>query len=124
MSLRHCGRCDTSFECDVDAAVGCWCSAYPPVLPVDDARDCLCPDCLALAVAAAIKNRLETCCGLDAMLQLARPYQSESQLVENIDYTVEAGRYVFTRWYHLKRGHCCGNGCRHCPFGHTAVLSP
>lgn len=24
---------------------------------------------------------------------------------------------VFTAKYHLKRGYCCQNGCRHCPYG-------
>lgn len=37
-------------------------------------------------------------------------------LVENIDYYVEDGRVVFTEQYHLNRGYCCGNKCRHCPF--------
>ncbi|MCX7412631.1 MAG: DUF5522 domain-containing protein [Planctomycetia bacterium] len=23
---------------------------------------------------------------------------------------------VFTAAFHLKRGHCCGSGCRHCPY--------
>jgi hypothetical protein len=23
---------------------------------------------------------------------------------------------VFTGAYHQKRGFCCGNGCRHCPY--------
>ncbi|NEU65695.1 hypothetical protein GK091_02295 [Spirosoma agri] len=31
-------------------------------------------------------------------------------------YTPE-GFVVFTAAYHLKRGHCCQNGCRHCPYG-------
>jgi Family of unknown function (DUF5522) len=26
------------------------------------------------------------------------------------------GNLVFTAEYHLRRGTCCGNGCRHCPF--------
>lgn len=26
------------------------------------------------------------------------------------------GLMVFSRAYHLKRGYCCGNGCRHCPY--------
>ena len=26
------------------------------------------------------------------------------------------GRTVFTAAFHLKRGYCCGNGCRHCPY--------
>jgi hypothetical protein len=38
-------------------------------------------------------------------------------LVENVDYYIEAGRWVFTATYHLKRGECCKSGCRHCPYG-------
>ncbi len=32
------------------------------------------------------------------------------------DFYIENGLYVFTEAYHLKRGHCCQNGCRHCPW--------
>ncbi|WP_185156029.1 DUF5522 domain-containing protein [Fulvivirga kasyanovii] len=32
-------------------------------------------------------------------------------------YYIENGLYVFTKAYHLKRGYCCQNGCRHCPYG-------
>lgn len=28
----------------------------------------------------------------------------------------ETGFIVFTARYHMKRGYCCGSGCRHCPF--------
>ncbi|BFZ05917.1 hypothetical protein BsWGS_08956 [Bradybaena similaris] len=31
------------------------------------------------------------------------------------------GNVVFTRLAHLRRGHCCGSACRHCPYGHKAV---
>ena len=31
-------------------------------------------------------------------------------------YTPE-GYVVFTAAYHLKRGYCCKNACRHCPYG-------
>ncbi|MCL9982490.1 MAG: DUF5522 domain-containing protein [Erythrobacter sp.] len=34
----------------------------------------------------------------------------------------ETGYTVFTRVAHLKRGKCCGSACRHCPYGHEAVL--
>lgn len=38
-------------------------------------------------------------------------------LILNIDYYLdEAGNMVFTEAYHLKRGICCGSGCRHCPY--------
>jgi len=33
------------------------------------------------------------------------------------DYYLDAsGRVVFTAHFLLKRGYCCGNGCRHCPY--------
>ena len=31
-------------------------------------------------------------------------------------YYLENGNVVFTPEYHMARGHCCGNKCRHCPF--------
>lgn len=37
------------------------------------------------------------------------------------DYYTEDSRHVFTAHYHLKRGHCCGSGCRHCPYDYENV---
>ena len=55
----------------------------------------------------------------------AAPYLGQTQtqsLIEGIDYTIEGGVVlVFTAWYHLKRGGCCGSGCRHCPYDHINV---
>jgi hypothetical protein len=31
-------------------------------------------------------------------------------------YYLENGKVVFTPFYHIQRGHCCGNKCRHCPY--------
>ena len=39
-----------------------------------------------------------------------------NELVEDEDFYREGDFIVFTRLYHLKRGHCCGSGCRHCPY--------
>lgn len=33
------------------------------------------------------------------------------------DFYYENGLMVFTAAYHEKRGYCCQNGCRHCPYG-------
>lgn len=38
-----------------------------------------------------------------------------SNLVD-VDYYKEGDRVVFTALFHSKRGHCCGNSCRHCPY--------
>jgi hypothetical protein len=38
-------------------------------------------------------------------------------LIQDVDYYLdEYGNLVFTEEYHLKRGHCCTNKCRHCPW--------
>lgn len=43
---------------------------------------------------------------------------NNKELVENEDfYYNEQGYKVFTGKYHLKRGYCCQNGCKHCPYG-------
>jgi len=40
----------------------------------------------------------------------------ENQEEADFYYTPE-GYKVFTENYLLKRGYCCQNGCRHCPYG-------
>ena len=43
---------------------------------------------------------------------------NNNELVEGEDfYYNEQGYKVFTEKYHLKRGYCCQNGCKHCPYG-------
>ena len=32
------------------------------------------------------------------------------------EYYMENEKLVFTKKYHLRRGHCCKNGCKHCPY--------
>ena len=31
-------------------------------------------------------------------------------------YYMDGNKLVFTEQYHIDRGYCCGNNCRHCPF--------
>jgi len=42
--------------------------------------------------------------------------QTMSDLIEGEDFYFEGNLMVFTERFHLKRGHCCGSGCRHCPY--------
>jgi len=46
---------------------------------------------------------------------------TEEQFVEGVDYYVEKGLYVFTELYLKKRGYCCKNKCRHCPYGENSA---
>ncbi|HTC00710.1 MAG TPA: DUF5522 domain-containing protein [Ferruginibacter sp.] len=48
-----------------------------------------------------------------------------SQLIEGEDfYYNEDGLFVFTEKYHLNKGACCGNGCKHCPYNFINVPQP
>ena len=38
------------------------------------------------------------------------------KFIEGVDYYFENGYMVLTAHFLLKRGYCCGNGCRHCPY--------
>ena len=40
------------------------------------------------------------------------------------DYYMEGSYMVFTAAYHLKRGYCCGSGCRHCPYDSANATAP
>ena len=51
------------------------------------------------------------------------PQFDKTKPLEGIDYYMEKGKWVFTEWFHLKRGDCCGRGCRHCPYDHKNVLN-
>ena len=66
---------------------------------------CLCSSCLKK---------------LESLVQLVEKESEIVQpvnLVENKHYTIENGLYVFTAYYHVLRGTCCRNDCRHCPYG-------
>jgi len=48
-----------------------------------------------------------------------------NNLDEGTDYYFnEQGYIVLTEKYHLERGTCCGNGCKHCPYQYNNVSEP
>jgi Family of unknown function (DUF5522) len=40
----------------------------------------------------------------------------QDDLKEGIDFYLENGYRVMTEHFLIKRGYCCSNGCRHCPY--------
>lgn len=117
---KLCSCCNTPFHCDSSGdGKACWCSSLPALMPADFSQDCRCPDCLARAIGDDIQAARQQH-SHDEMLKMARPYFDPRQLVEHIDYHIEHGKHLFSAWYHLKRGSCCGNGCRNCPYPKAA----
>ncbi len=48
-----------------------------------------------------------------------------NNLIEGEDfYYNEQGYIVLTEKYHMQKGFCCGNGCRHCPYNYINVPEP
>ncbi|MBK8140595.1 MAG: hypothetical protein KA399_01175 [Chitinophagaceae bacterium] len=46
-------------------------------------------------------------------------------LIEGTHYYInEEGFVVLTEQYHLEKGYCCGNGCKHCPYEYENVPEP
>jgi len=41
---------------------------------------------------------------------------SPGDLKEGMHFYLVGGRWVFTEYYHLLRGYCCNNNCRHCVY--------
>ena len=46
--------------------------------------------------------------------------EQELSLQEGLDYYLENGLLVFTATFLRKRGYCCENGCRHCPYDYDS----
>jgi hypothetical protein len=44
-------------------------------------------------------------------------FGKRKDLEEDDYYLSKEGYIIFTAKYHSKRGYCCQNGCKHCPFG-------
>jgi hypothetical protein len=42
--------------------------------------------------------------------------QPQLALIDGLDYYLENGLMVFTAYFLRRRGYCCDNGCRHCPY--------
>jgi hypothetical protein len=42
--------------------------------------------------------------------------EKKEEFVENLDYYFENGLMVLTAHFLKKRGYCCKNDCRHCPY--------
>jgi hypothetical protein len=50
------------------------------------------------------------------------PALKKEKFVEGIDYYFENGLMVLSAHFLKKRGYCCGNGCRHCPYTEKSLL--
>lgn len=107
IAAEHCPLCGGPNDCQL-CSVGtykgpCWCekpSIPDPLLarvpPELRNQACICPAC----VAAFHRENSS-----------ARP-----PALRPGDFYFDRGLMVFSGAYHLRRGYCCDNDCRHCPY--------
>lgn len=127
MRAAHCPVCDHPNQCRMETGEPykgpCWCErttlsavALHPLLAELPEPRCLCQDCLE-AIAADPEITWDEL--------VTRSHQSTARLVVlDGDTYREGDAVVFTEQFHLRRGYCCGNGCRHCPYPSTPGTSP
>jgi len=45
-----------------------------------------------------------------------KEFSKINELDKKYYYFANEGYIIFTKEYHLKRGYCCNNSCKHCPY--------
>lgn len=109
LQLNFCPRCNISFECKKEDISNCQCN-FPIAKETKEFisktnYNCLCKNCLKHY------NQL-------VLLFNNHTFPThKDQLIEGLHYYIENQYLVFSEFYHLLRGYCCKNGCRHCVYG-------
>ena len=115
---KSCSTCGIPFTCGVTDSKTCWCNEYPAIFVPNLEIDCLCPDCLKTATIKKVTEYVSSLTPLEAINNnKAKDLPKTDKLINGLDYYMDDGKFVFTTWYHLRRGDCCKSGCRHCPYG-------
>lgn len=108
MPIKNCSRCQNEFSCNVQDITNCQCQSIQlnstcKTYLAKTNYDCLCANCLTT---------------LNTLTLDAANHDLRSGLIENKHYYWENGLMVFTEFYHINKGKCCKNGCRHCAYGY------
>ncbi len=106
-----CPRCRKEHCCQPENVSGCAChqvqlsDATREFLEETYYDDYLCHECLT-----ELNRKIAAISG--------QSFPTEpDQFIAGIHYYLDDGKWVFTERYHLLRGYCCNNRCRHCAYG-------
>jgi hypothetical protein len=107
---KLCGKCGAIINCQENQVESCACSEVylnqeAIIFLSKTYFDCLCNDCLNKIVA-----------DLNEFKTYILPIMKDD-FVEGLHFYREGNKWVFTELYHLLKGSCCGNDCRHCVYG-------
>jgi hypothetical protein len=116
MTQLNCAQCNTTLTCNINDIAACWCNTLPAILPLDTkATRCLCQHCTLEKINTYLHHVYTQ--PIKAQVAFAKQFKSHNNVIEGLDYTLQNGYMVFSQWFFLKRGTCCKNGCKNCPYG-------
>jgi hypothetical protein len=75
------------------------------------------PQALLDQAPSDLKDKACICQGCVMKFHRLKKDSAPEKLLPGDFYLEKNGALVFTADYHLRRGSCCGSGCRHCPYG-------
>jgi hypothetical protein len=111
MNLSHtdscplCGRANDCQLCTSNTYKGpCWCARVEI------------PEALLAKVPEQSRNKVCICHNCVLQYHRAKSSGGVSQSLLPGEFYFEGGLLVFTAKHHVRRGFCCGNNCRHCPY--------
>jgi len=115
MTQLNCTHCNNMLTCNVDNISACWCNELPSILPLDTTTtSCLCRSCTLDKINAYLENIYTQ--PIKIQIDFAKQFRGNDNLIDGLDYTMQSGYMVFSKWFFLKRGSCCKNGCKNCPY--------
>ena len=103
-----CPLCSRPNDCQLCTAAAykgpCWCAKVSI------------PEELLAQIPPKLRN--QACLCAKCVMEFHRERASRRPKPQTVpgDFYFEEGLIVFTAEYHLRRGYCCGSGCRHCPY--------
>lgn len=105
--ILTCERCGDKLQCNREQISDCFCnkihlSKHTIELLGAVYKGCLCKNCLDAMDSLVIKSKKHP--------------SSQNGLLQDIHYYMENDLFVFTEIYHIQKGYCCENTCRHCPY--------
>jgi hypothetical protein len=107
----HCPLCGQPNDCQLCTVAAykgpCWCAKVKI------------PDGLIAQVSPELQNNACLCRDCVMKFHRAKANGGTSPKILPGDFYFDGGLMVFTAAFHLRRGYCCDNGCRHCPYQTT-----
>lgn len=110
MKEKRCPRCKKQFKCLVEDIENCDCrkialSKELKFFLSKTSYNCLCNECL---------DELKTLTSQASKEQLPI---SKNNYIDGKHFYIENNLLVFTEYFHIVKGTCCRNACRHCAYG-------